>query len=198
MFLRGFIRGGRECPLASDALTLKTGQWTGIWLQRPLPGASEATAFGIKAARSGAVPCSLPLQQPPLSQLAQGTYCPKGKQCQTIGQPDRPPDWVVCPRHRCRYKHCLMLTAVFREVALLSEKGEVWALEPQRAGPPCPTPAAEKPQRWMRPGEGRGERAGAEARMLGAPLFTAEASSRSPVGLGWGRGFEDLSLKMRR
>ena len=33
MFLRGFIRGGRECPPASDALTLKTGQWTGIWLQ---------------------------------------------------------------------------------------------------------------------------------------------------------------------
>ena len=87
----------------------------------------------------------------------------------------------------------------------------MWALVPQRAGlwchirPPSIS-AAEKPQRWMGPGESGGERAGAQARMLGASLFVhcrglKPQSKRSGVG----RGFEDdkwltraLSLKIRR
>lgn len=71
----------------------------------------------------------------------------------------------------------------------------MWALEPQRAGPPCPTPAAEKPQRWMGSGEGRGERAGAEARMLGSPLFAAEASSPQSERSGVGEGIRGSQSK---
>lgn len=115
-----------------------------------------------------------------------------------------------------RYKHCLLLTlfcSVFREVTLLPGKeGSVGIgategrlLVSYTTHHPS-IPAAEKPQRWMGPGESGRERAGARLGCWGHPcLFTAESSSHSLKGLRWGGDLRKingslgaLSLKIRR
>lgn len=140
----------------------------------------------------------------------QDTHCPKGKQCQTIGQPGRPPGTGLCVPDTGADTNtallCLRVMSVLPsslEALLPWEKGEVWAMALRRASLWClpSIPAAEKPQRGVGPGK-VGDREGWSSQA--AALFMVEGSSNKLQRSGVGRGLEEekwpawggLSLKI--
>lgn len=120
----------------------------------------------------------------------QGTHCPKGKRCQTIGQTGRPPGTGLCVSdHRGRYRQCLLLTFCYSvwglfvlpspPEALLSEKrGSVGNGAPQ--GRPHPSFLQ---QRSLREGGVLGD-VGTEGWRKRASVFIAEGSSSRLQGWG--------------